>query len=145
MGLFDRFKKTDEDNSKNKKNTKLQDGVKKQLEAKNITVTLDDNGKGSFELIMPKEGYSLYPYYVTNSDKKELSIIINLRKIDNDLMISDYERINAFNLKSKYFQAKIKDRILYLEYNTKVDSSKSEIIHEVIESVFILSKEIDEL
>jgi hypothetical protein len=94
---------------------------------------------------MPKEGYSLYPYYVTNSDKKELSIIINLRKIDNDLMISDYERINAFNLKSKYFQAKIKDRILYLEYNTKVDSSKSEIIHEVIESVFILSKEIDEL
>ena len=145
MGLFDRFKKTDEDNSKNKKNTKLQDGVKKQLEAKNITVTLDDNGKGSFELIMPKEGYSLYPYYVTNSDKKELSIIINLRKIDNDLMISDYERINAFNLKSKYFQAKIKDRILYLDYNTKVDSSKSEIIHEVIESVFILSKEIDEL
>ena len=145
MGLFDRFKKTDDESAKAKKNTKLQKKKKKQLEAKNITVTLDDNGKGSFELIMPKEGYSLYPYYVTNAEKKELSIIINLRKIDNDLLISDYERINAFNIRSKYFQAKIKDRILYLEYNTKVDSSKSEIIHEVIESVFILSKEIDEL
>lgn len=145
MGLFNRFKKNEEDSSKKIKNDKFQGGVKKQLESKNITVTLDDEGKGTFELVMPKEGYSLYPYYTTDSEARVLSIIINLRKIEQELTLDDYKRFNAFNVKSKYFQVKTKDGILYLEYNAKVDSTKSEIIHEVIESVFMLSKEIDEL
>lgn len=146
MGLFDRFKRNDDDSSSKKtKNNKLQDGVKKQLEAKNITVTQEDDGKGSFELVMPKEGYSLYPYYFCDSEKKVLSIVINVRKISSELTIEDYKRFNAFNVKSKYFQVKVKDNVLYMEYNTKLDSFKSEIVHEVIESVFMLSKEIDEL
>lgn len=146
MGFFDRMKKKEDDSSaKKSKNNKLQDGVKKQLEAKNITVTLEEDGKGSFELVMPEEGYSLYPYYITDMDTKVLSIVINIRNIVEELTIEDYKRFNAFNLKSRYFQVKIKDNVLYLEYNTKVDSAKSEIIHEVIESVFMLSKEIDEL
>ena len=136
MGFLDLFKKNDTDQKK-PKNTKLSDGVKKTLEAKNISVSLDEDGKGSFELVMPNEGYSLYPYYRIDSTTKELSIIINVRNVE--------EEINAFNIKSKYLMAKLKDRIIYLEYNTKVDSHKSEIIHEVIESVFMLSKEIDEL
>ena len=145
MGLFDRFKKTDDDSNAKKKNNKIHDGVKKQLEAKNITVNQEDENKGSFELVMPKEGYSLYPYYKTDAVTKELSIVINVRKIKEELTIEDYKRFNAFNIKSKYFQVKNKDDVLYLEYTTKVDSGKSEIIHEVIESVFMLSKEIDEL
>lgn len=146
MGLFDRFKKNDDDSlNKKNKNTKLSDGVKKQLEAKNITVTQEDNGKGNFELVMPKDGYSLYPYYVCDSEAKVLSIVINLRKISEELTIEDYRRFNSFNVKSKYFQVKVKDSILYMEYNTKLDSFKSEIIHDVIESVFMMSKEIDEL
>ena len=143
MGLFDRFKKNED--SSNKKNNKLHDGLKKQLLTKNITVKEEENGKGSFELVMPKEGYSLYPYYVCDSESKVLSLVINLRKIKEELTIDDYKKINSFNVKSKYFQVKVKDSILYLEYNTKLESFKSEIIHELIESVFMLSKEIDEL
>ena len=93
---------------------------------------------------MPNEGYSLYPYYRIDTTTKELSIIINVRNVSEDITIDLYNKINAFNIKSKYLIAKLKDRIIYLEYNTKVDSHKSEIIHEVIESVFMLSKEIDE-
>ena len=144
MGFLDLFKKNDTDQKK-PKNTKLSESVKKTLEAKNISVSLDDDGKGSFELVMPKEGYSLYPYYRIDTTTKELSIIINVRNVEEDITIDLYNKINAFNIKSKYLMAKLKDRIIYLEYNTKVDSHKSEIIHEVIESVFMLSKEIDEL
>ena len=134
MGLFGFGKK------------KTSDVLEKQFKDKKITLELKD-GKYSFELVMQNEGYSLYPYFTIDEEKKEFSIIINLRTTDGGLTLMDWERINSFNLKSKYLMAKVaEDQVLYLEYNAMVESEKTkEVLDSVIESVFMLSKEIDEL
>ena len=76
-----------------------------------------------------------------------MSVVINLRKVDGGLTLLDWDRINNFNLKSKFLTAKVAtDQVLYLEYNTQVEPGRSKsVLDLVIESVFMLSKEIDEL
>ena len=133
MGLFGTKKKTS-------------DVLEKQFKEKNISLDFKD-GKYSFELVMKNEGYSLYPYFSLDEEKREMSVVINLRKVDGGLTLLDWDRINNFNLKSKFLTAKVAtDQVLYLEYNTQVEPGRSKsVLDLVIESVFMLSKEIDEL
>lgn len=133
MGLFGTKKKTS-------------DVLEKQFKEKNISLDFKD-GKYSFELVMKNEGYSLYPYFSLDDEKREMSVVINLRKVDGGLTLLDWDRINNFNLKSKFLTAKVAtDQVLYLEYNTQVEPGRSKAVLDlVIESVFMLSKEIDEL
>lgn len=134
MGLFGFNKK------------KTSDALEKQFKEKNISLEFKD-GKYSFELVMKNEGYSLYPYFFVDEEKKEMSIVINIKTISGLLTLEDYQRINNFNLKSKFFTAKVsQDKVLYLEYNTPIEAGRSkEVLDIVVESVFMLSKEIDEL
>ena len=48
---------------------------------------------------MKNEGYSLYPYFSLDEEKREMSVVINLRKVDGGLTLLDWDRINNFNLK----------------------------------------------
>ncbi len=101
----------------------------------------------TFELYFQKSGYSLYPYIRINESKEELSILINLKKVEeNYLTQKGASRINDFNVLSKYFTAKIKEGVLILEYNCTIDYDiTSKMVNNSIESLFSLQEEIDNL
>ena len=130
MGLFGGSKK------------KTKETIEKYFKDKNIS--LEKDGKNySFELVNQKEGFSLYPYFTYDEDLNELSFFINLKTVGLDY---DYKKLNSFNVGSKYLKAGIKDSIIYLEYNAKLDADKfKELMDLLIESVFIKSLEIDSL
>ncbi|MBQ3253789.1 MAG: hypothetical protein IJA65_04450 [Acholeplasmatales bacterium] len=125
---------------------KLIDRLTKYFNENNIALERNGN-KHSFELILKECSYALYPYFLLDDDNDELSIVINIRKIDGIASINDYEKINSFNQVSKYFTAKIsKDNVIFIEYNAIVCADNiKEIFINSLESITSLQKEIDAL
>lgn len=119
------------------------------LNTNNSTFTLND-GVLSFEVYLSKENYSLTPYLTLSNDDKCLSIKINLRKLNNDEENNSkfVFKLNDYNNKVRFFSAKIEEssKILYLEYNTFISYDNiDELLDTVIEEIFMLQTEINEL
>lgn len=115
----------------------LFDKLNKYFKDNNISIDEIDEAY-SFELSFDK--FNLFPYFKLNDD--ELNIIINLKK-DSNL---NNKLINEINLKSKFFTLKNKDDILYLEYNTFVDSDNVvDVFTKVISSINELEKELEKI
>ena len=113
--------------------------LEKHLNKKGLSFELKGE-KMSFEIAMNKNSYSLFPYLkITNDDN--FSFCVNLRKIEK----LNYETLNKFNLKSKYFTAKVNSNILYLEYNTILNDNVIFIFDSLINELFSLEEEIDNL
>ncbi len=130
MGIF----------TSNKK--KAKDTIDKYFKEKNISLELKGDNY-SFEIVNQKEGFSLYPYFSYDEGTNDFSFLVNLKKIEDTY---DYKKLNEFNKGSKYLKAMVKDSIIYLEYNAKIDYSEFKTIMDLlIESVFIKSSEIDSL
>lgn len=130
MGIFTNNKK------------KIKDTIDKYFKEKNISLEVKEDNY-SFEIVNQKEGFSLYPYFNYNETTNELSFLVNIKKVDVEY---DYKKLNSFNITSKYLKAGVKDSIVYLEYNAKIDYSSFKMIMDLlIESVFIKSSEIDSL
>ena len=121
---------------------KSRDVIEKYFKEKNISLEFE-NGKYSFVLVNQEKGFSLYPYFTYDDDSHELSFLINIRNASFDY---NYKILNEFNLKSKYLKALLKDSIIFIEYNTKVELDEfREIMDLLIESVFMNSAGIDSL
>ncbi|MBR6071562.1 MAG: hypothetical protein IKP77_01860 [Acholeplasmatales bacterium] len=121
---------------------KLFDVLSKEFKNNNISIDVDDN-KLSFEVNCSDAGYNLYPYIKLDENESIMTILINLRKIGKENI---YERINSFNLISKYYTMKLKDSILYLEYNVKVDNDNIySIVMNSIDSIKELQFEIEKV
>ncbi len=130
MGIFSSSKK------------KAKDTIDKYFKEKNISLELKGNNY-SFEIVNQKEGFSLYPYFTFDESTNDFSFLVNIKKVELEY---DYKRLNDFNITSKYLKAGVKDSIIYLEYNAKVDYTEFKTIMDLlIESVFIKSSEIDSL
>jgi len=115
----------------------LFDKLNKYFKDNNISIDEIDEAY-SFELSFDK--FNLFPYFKLNDD--ELNIIINLKK-DSNL---NNKLINEINLKSKFFTLKNKDDILYLEYNTFVDSDNVvDVFTKVISSINEFEKELEKI
>ncbi len=113
--------------------------LEKHLNKKNLSFEKKEN-KLSFEVSMNKHSYSLFPY-LRIDENDSFSFCVNLRKIDK----INYETLNNFNLKSKFFTAKIKTDILYLEYNTVLNDNVINVFDSLINELFILEEDIDNL
>lgn len=124
---------------------KASDALIKYLSLKQIKYK-DDNNLLSFELHYPNNGYSIYPYFAFKDDLS-VSIIVNIRRIINDITIKDYDKINRFNNKSKFFQAKINDeKVVVLEYNAYLEYDLLfEKIDDILSSLLALENELDQL
>lgn len=125
---------------------RMADSLIKYLTEQNVTYT-ETLDCISFELFFLESGYSVYPYIRLNEEKDELAIVINLRKLEAEPSLKQLQRINAFNLKSKYFTAGITDGlVLYLEYNAHSSyDTVDKIADKCIESLFNLQEEMDNL
>ena len=125
MGLF----------TKNKKEERLI----KFFKDKNLSIIEHDN---LFEITLNfvNNKYYLHPYFKFDDDI--LNISINLRKYNKKENI--YEKINSFNLLSKYFKAVIKDDLIILTYNTYYSGDNEQIL-DILNSLYSLENEIDNL
>ncbi len=120
----------------------LFDVLKKGFKNDNISIN-EDSGKLSFELKFSEAKFNLYPYIILDEDKSIMSILVNVRKIEKENV---YEKINTFNLKSKFFTLQLKDSILYLEYNALVSGDNAyEVLKNAVNSLNELQFEIDNI
>ena len=120
----------------------LFDVLKKGFKNDNISIN-EESGKLSFELTFSEAKFNLYPYIILDEDKSIMSILVNVRKIEKENV---YEKINTFNLKSKFFTLQLKDSILYLEYNALVSGDNAyEVLKNAVNSLNELQFEIDNI
>ena len=123
----------------NKKTT--EDVLLKSLAKDNITIEKEND---SYSFAVSFGDYTLYPYF--NFDGKTLSLMINLRKCDAKTGYDIFVKINDFNTISPYFVAKIKNNLVYLEYNAVADNDTVvEVFKNSIVSLNNLKAEIDSL
>ncbi len=121
---------------------KLFDILSKGFKNDNVTVDVTNNNF-SFEINLTDASYNLYPYIKLNEEDSIMSIFVNIRKVEKENV---YEKINNFNLISKYFTLKLKDSILYLEYNVVVNNDNVyDICKVAINSLKELQFEIDKI
>lgn len=121
----------------------IKDSLIKYLNEHGVTCK-EELGCLAFDLYFKKSEYTVYPYLKINENNEELSIIVNLREVGDSF--KDYARINSFNYQSKYLMAKVKDGLLYLEYNCHISYENAVIVLEnIVESLFSLQEEIDKL
>lgn len=122
---------------------KLQDYLIKYFNEKNISFEKNDDSTISFTISFQE--ISIYPY-INASNDGVLSILINIKKIENKNRLEQLEKINKFNLNSNFFTAKIKDDILLLEYNTVIENDDvKEYLDVLIDSITNLKEEIKTL
>lgn len=124
-------------------NKKQIDKLNKYFLEKKIELKEEADNKYSFEIVFNELGYSIFPYLKLNDENNQIAIVINLRKCDN----VPYEAINTFNVKSKYFSAKVSsNKIIYLEYCTILSNDLfKETINDILNSISMLAADIDSL
>lgn len=120
---------------------KASDILVKYLDENKIHYEIKDNVV-SFELELGS--YSIFPYFEVDDIKNMLSVVVNVceKKLTDNLL----RKVNEFNLKSKYFAAKVNNNIIYLEYNVKIDTDiVADVFKDLIASLNQLEEIIDNL
>lgn len=124
---------------------KIEDAVVKYLTENNVTISKENNSI-SFELYFKNSQYSIYPYIVINEDEEEISVIVNLKKVE-EINSKYLSKMNSFNYNSKYFVCKANnENIIYLEYNGVINYDLlSKQMNKIIGSLFALQEQIDNI
>ncbi len=118
--------------------SKQKDKIIKYLKNENISYDVK-NDKIVIELMFKDKGFSLSPYFIVDDEEDDFSMVINIKKIDK-VNTDIYEKINSFNLSSKYFSMKIsKENIIYIEYNTNIDDNVVKVFELLVASLYELS------
>ena len=120
-------------------NKNKEDKLTKFFKERNITFNEHD-GLIELSLNFNNNKYFLHPYL--KIDGNDLLITINIRKCNKKENI--YDKINNFNLLSKFFKAIIKNDLLFLSYNTYYSGDNEQII-DILNSLYSLENEIDNL
>ncbi len=95
-----------------------------------------------FELCFQEGGFILYPYITV--DEELISFNVNVSQ--PGLKGFNYEKLNGFNAQSKFFKAYLTDTgIICLEYRFLNTEGISLILDSLVDSLFALTKEIDQL
>lgn len=110
----------------------------KSLKSENISYK-EDNNVVSFEYQINDS--ILYPYIKFDEETDDVSIVINIKK----QALKGYEKINEFNINSRFFKACYKDDLIYLSYAFNADDSIREIINKVLGSLNPLIDNIENL
>ena len=110
----------------------------KSLKSENISYK-EENNVVSFEYQINDS--ILYPYIKFDEETDDVSIVINIKK----QALKGYEKINEFNINSRFFKACYKDDLIYLSYAFNADDSIREIINKVLGSLNPLIDNIENL
>jgi len=118
--------------------SKQKDKIIKYIKNENISYDVK-NDKIVIELMFKDKGFSLSPYFIVDDEEDDFSMVINIKKIDK-VNTDIYEKINSFNMSSKYFSMKIsKENIIYIEYNTNIDDNVVKVFELLVASLYELS------
>lgn len=94
-----------------------------------------------FEICLADKQIMIYPYITAEED----FISFNVNITEHAIKGFDYEALNRFNMKSKYFKAFITETgIIILEYRF-LYGNENENISKLIDSLFALQDDIDAL
>ncbi|MDE6660217.1 MAG: YbjN domain-containing protein [Anaeroplasmataceae bacterium] len=113
------------------------------LENKRIPFEYDEeNLKLQLELYFEKLSYMLYPYISIEDNLCSLNINVS----EHSLKGFNYEKMNAFNRKSKFFKAFITEEgIVSLEYRFILNEIDGEAFDAIIDSLYAVEELIDTL
>ncbi len=113
---------------------KLLSKISLYFDNKNISYEIEEDSILKLELYFKEAEYVLYPYITI--DQSICSFNINISK--NVIKGYNYEKINLFNQKSKFFKAFILESgIVVLEYPFLFDS--------ILDSLYLLENDIETL
>ena len=116
------------------------DKLMKYFKERNISIN-QNNSKYEFEINFPNKKFNLFPYFTLDEDY--ISIVINIKRINDKEINQILPKVNGFNVKSIYFTMKIYNNIVYLEYNTFLDDTFKQYLDEVFGSLSGLEDDID--
>ena len=100
----------------------------KSLRSDNVSFKENDNVI-SFEYQINDS--ILYPYLKFNEETDDASIVINIKK----QVLKGYEKINEFNINSRYFKAAVKDDLVYLSYTFTADDNIRDELNKILGSL----------
>lgn len=95
----------------------------------------------SISFMIAFDSFSIFPYIFLNEDNNSINIIVNIKKIGNKEIGDALVRINDFNINSTYFQAKIKDNVILLEYSF-ISKDLDDVFDSLIDSLISQKEEI---
>ena len=95
----------------------------------------------SISFMISFDSFSIFPYIFLNEDNNSINIIVNIKKIGNKEIGDALVRINDFNINSTYFQAKIKDNVILLEYSF-ISKDLDDVFDSLIDSLISQKEEI---
>lgn len=124
---------------------KIEDALIKYLNENNVTISKENNVL-SFEIYFKDSKYSIFPYIIINEEEEEMSVIVNLKKVE-EINAKYLSKINSFNYNSKYFTCKSNnENVIYLEYNGNINYDLlSKQMNKIIGSLFALQEQIDNI
>ena len=109
---------------------------------KNISYEIEEDSILKLELYFKESEYVLYPYITI--DQSICSFNINISK--NVIKGYNYEKINLFNQKSKFFKAFILESgIVVLEYRFILNEMDSFLFDSILDSLYLLENDIETL
>ena len=113
------------------------------LDSKQIPYEIDEeNAVVKMDLFFKERGYMLYPY--VRIEAGICSVDINVSK--NSLKSFNYEKLNQFNIKSKFFKGFLTEEgILTLEYRFLLDEIDSTVFDSLWDSLYQIEMDIDSL
>ncbi len=100
----------------------------KSLKSDNVSFKENDNVI-SFEYQINDS--ILYPYLKFDEETDYASIVINIKK----QVLKGYEKINEFNINSRYFKAAVKDDLVYLSYAFTADDNIRDELNKILGSL----------
>ncbi len=110
------------------------------FENKHIPYKIKDDSMIELEFYFKEKGYILYPYLTINPSLCSVDINISKHSLKN----FNYEFLNEFNQKSKFFKAFINEEgVVVMEYRFFLNDLDIGAFDAWIESVYMLENDIE--
>lgn len=119
---------------------KLLSRISAYFDDKNISYDIEEDSIIKLELYFKESGYILYPYITL----EDMICSININVSKQNLKGFAYDKLNLFNQKSKFFKAFVmEDGVVVLEYRFFLNDMDVDLFDTLIDSLYMLEKDIE--
>lgn len=116
--------------------------VTQYLEHKHISYDIDEDFRIRLELFFKEHSFMIYPYMTIENQ----ICSINVNVSEQSLKGLNYEKLNTFNVQSKFFKAYISSEgVIVLEYRFIIQEVDSVVLDAILDSLYVVEEYIDRL